>query len=35
LHGRYNFKAGATGYMEINDSKGQAGADAVKFVPVY
>jgi hypothetical protein len=35
LHGRYNFKAGASGYVEVKDLNGQASADAVKFVPAF
>jgi uncharacterized protein (DUF1800 family) len=34
LHGRYAFKVGKLGYVEVNDAGGQAGADAVRFVPV-
>jgi carboxypeptidase T len=34
LHGRYNFAAGAAGYVEVKASNGQAAADAVKFVAV-
>ncbi len=33
LHGRYAFKVGKLGYVETNDSNGQATADAVRFVP--
>ena len=33
LHGRYSFAAGKVGYAEVNDSTGQANADAVRFVP--
>jgi Carbohydrate binding domain/Cellulase (glycosyl hydrolase family 5) len=32
LHGTYSFNAGNTGYVEVSDVNGQAGADAVKFV---
>lgn len=34
LHGRYTFTAGTAGYVQTNDSNGQACADAVRFVPV-
>lgn len=34
LIGRYAFAAGTAGYVEINDSKGEASADAVRFVPI-
>ena len=34
LHGRYAFKVGKLGYVEVNDSNGQATADAVRFVAV-
>jgi hypothetical protein len=34
LHGTYRFNAGTTGYVEVSDANGQAGADAVKFVPI-
>jgi parallel beta-helix repeat protein len=34
LHDIYSFTAGTTGYVEVSDVNGQAGADAVKFVPV-
>jgi hyaluronate lyase len=34
LHGRYDFIAGTTGYVEVTDVNGQANADAVRFVPV-
>lgn len=33
LHGRYAFKVGKLGYVEVNDANGQACADAVRFVP--
>jgi hypothetical protein len=32
--GRYSFNAGNAGYVEVNDSNGQAAADVVRFVPV-
>lgn len=31
--GRFTFAAGRSGYVETNDSNGQANADAVRFVP--
>jgi Glycosyl hydrolase family 10 len=34
LHGTYSFVAGTTGYIEVSDSNGLAGADAVRLVPV-
>ena len=34
LHGTYSFNAGINGYVEVGDANGQAGADAVRFVPV-
>jgi hypothetical protein len=34
LHGRYTFNAGTGGFVQVNDSAGQAAADAVRFVPV-
>lgn len=34
LHGTYDFAAGTAGYAEVSDANGQAGADAVRFVPV-
>jgi len=33
-HGRYMFDAGTAGYVETDDSRGAALADAVRFVPV-
>jgi hypothetical protein len=33
LHGIYGFAAGTAGYVEVSDINGQAGADAVRFVP--
>jgi hypothetical protein len=33
LHGRYTFSAGTAGYVETDDSAGQASADAVMFQP--
>jgi Carbohydrate binding domain/Cellulase (glycosyl hydrolase family 5) len=34
LHGTYSFVAGSAGYIEVSDSNGLAGADAVRLVPV-
>ena len=34
LHGRYTFVAGNAGYVEVRAVNGQAGADAVRLVPV-
>jgi hypothetical protein len=34
LHGTYRFNAGTAGYIEVSDVNGQAGADAVRIVPV-
>jgi hypothetical protein len=34
LHGTYPFAAGSTNYVQMNDSRGQAAADAVRFVPM-
>jgi Glycosyl hydrolase catalytic core len=34
LHGRYNFVAGKTGYVEVSDVNGQAAADAIRLVKV-
>jgi hypothetical protein len=34
VHGRYTFNAGTSGYVQTSDVNGQAGADAVRFVPV-
>jgi hypothetical protein len=34
LHGTYSFDAGTTGYVEVSDTNGRAGADAVRLVPV-
>lgn len=33
LHGRYGFAAGKSGYVQVSDANGQAGADAVRVVP--
>jgi glucose/arabinose dehydrogenase len=33
LHGRYNFLAGTSNYVEVSDANGLAVADAVSFVP--
>jgi hypothetical protein len=33
LHGRYRFKAGSRGYVEVSDRNGPAGADAIRLVP--
>ncbi len=33
LHGRYTFNTGTGGYVETDDSAGQAAADAVMFTP--
>ena len=33
LQGTYSFSAGTGGYVEVDDSFGQACADAVRFVP--
>jgi Putative Ig domain len=34
LHGTYSFNAGKTGYVQVSDANGQAGADAARFVRV-
>ena len=34
LHDRYTFAQGTAGYVEVDDSNGQASADAIRLVPV-
>ena len=34
LHDRYTFAQGTAGYVEVDDSNGQANADAIRLVPV-
>jgi hypothetical protein len=34
LHGRYTFNAGTGGWVQVSDTNGPAGADAVRFVRV-
>jgi hypothetical protein len=33
FHGRYTFNLGRSGYVQVSDANGSAGADAVRLVP--